>query len=80
MPIVPLNEEQLKEEYKREEAERRWYSEENQKNREYNLKIAQVKAQTEREKIKNQKRYIHAIVLLKLFNKKIPKVFIKHLS
>lgn len=80
MPVRQMTEEQFKEERRREKEEREWYAEENKKTRTFQLELERVKAKTECERIREQKRYIHAIVLLKLFNKKIPKVFIKHLS
>lgn len=80
MPIAPLSEEQLKEERKREEDERKWYAEENSKTRDFQLELEKVKQRTERERIKEQKRYIHAITILRLCNKRIPKVFLDHLN
>lgn len=80
MPVAPLSEEELSEERKREKEEREWYANENRLTREHNLELAKIKARTERERIKDQKRYIHAITLLKLFKRKVPKIFLKHLN
>ena len=80
MPVAPLTEEQLKDERSREKEEREWYANENRLTREYNLEIAKIKAKTEREKIRDRKRYIHAVTILRLFNRKIPKIFLKHLN
>lgn len=80
MPVAPLTEEQVSEERKREEEERKWYANENRLTREHNLEIEKIKAKVTREKIKHHKRYIHAITILRLFNRKIPKIFLKHLS
>mgnify|MGYP003347241188 CR=1 FL=1 len=80
MPVAPLTEKELSEERKREKEEREWYANENRLIREHNLELAKINARTERERIKDQKRYIHAITILKLFKRKIPKIFLKHLN
>lgn len=80
MPIAPLSDDDIKQEFKREQIEREWYATEKQKDRDYNLDLARINAKTERERIRDQKRYIHAITLLRLFSRKVPKVFLKHLS
>jgi hypothetical protein len=80
MPVAPLSEYELEKESKREDSERRWYANENRLIRESTLELAKINARTEKEKIKDRKRYIHAITLLKLFNRKVPKIFYKHLS
>lgn len=79
MPIAPLTEEALKEERRREEEERKWFAEENLRTREYQLKIEKLKADATRERTRELKRYIHAIVILKLFKREVPKQFYKHL-
>lgn len=80
MAIVHLSEEELLEQRLDEEAEWKRYAEAQAQQRQHELEMKKLEVQSVKERAKDLKRFIHAVTLLRLFNRKVPKVFLKHLN
>lgn len=80
MATVHLSEEEQLERRLDEEAEWERYVKERESQRQHELEMKRLEVQSLKEQAKDLKRFIHAITLLRLFNRKVPKAFLKHIS